>query len=77
MDQKKIRIVGACLALIVWAGLTAFAWFGPRSDFSYTERASLTQAPEITSDAILDGSFMEQFTEFTLDQFPFVMASVA
>ena len=70
MDQKKIRIVGACLALIVWAGLTAFAWFGPRSDFSYTERASLTQAPEITSDAILDGSFMEQFTEFTLDQFP-------
>ena len=70
MDQKKIRILGACLALIVWAGLTAFAWFGPRADFSYTERANLTQAPEITSDAILDGSFMEQFTEFTLDQFP-------
>ena len=70
MDQKKIRIFGLCAALILWAGLTAFAWFGPREDFSMTERAPLSQAPEISADAIADGSFMGAFTEFTLDQFP-------
>lgn len=70
MDQKKIRIAGVCVALVLWAGLTAFAWFGPRSDFSFTERAPLSQAPQISGEAILDGSFMGDFTEFTLDQFP-------
>lgn len=70
MDQKKIRVAGVCVALALWAGLTAFAWFGPRSDFSFTERAPLSQAPEISGEAILDGSFMGDFTEFTLDQFP-------
>lgn len=70
MNQKNIRILGAALALTLWAALTAFAWFGPRQDFSYTERANLTQAPELTAEAITDGSFMTDFTEFTLDQFP-------
>lgn len=70
MTQKNIRILGACLAAALWAVLTAFAWFGPRQDFSYTERASLSQAPELTAESVLDGSFMGDFEEFTLDQFP-------
>lgn len=70
MTQKNIRIAGLCVALTLWAALTAFAWFGPRSDFSFTERAALSQAPALTAEAVADGSFMTDFTEFTLDQFP-------
>ena len=70
MTQKNIRIAGASLAVLIWAALTAFAWFGPRQSFSFTERAELSQAPALTGEAVLEGSFMADFEEFTLDQFP-------
>jgi len=70
MTQKNIRIAGASLAVLIWAALTAFAWFGPRQSFSFTERAELSQAPALTGESLLDGSFMADFEEFTLDQFP-------
>ena len=70
MNNKTIRAVGAGLVVAVWAALVGFAWFGERSGFSMTERAPLTQAPELTAEALLDGSFMAEFEEFTLDQFP-------
>ncbi len=70
MNNKTIRAVGAVAVAAVWAVLTGFAWFGSRSDYSMTERAELTQAPEINAEAVLDGSFMAEFEEFTTDQFP-------
>lgn len=70
MNQKTIRIIGACAAIGLWAVLTAFCWFGPRAEFSYTERSQLSQAPELSGEAVIDGSFMKDFEEFSLDQFP-------
>lgn len=70
MNNKIIRAVGAGAVVAVWAALVGFAWFGSRSDFSMTERAPLTQAPDITAQAVMDGSFMEEFEEFSADQFP-------
>lgn len=66
----KIRIIGAILVLAVWAGLAGFAWFGAPQEFSEAERRPLDQMPEITAEGILDGSFMTDFTSYSLDQFP-------
>ncbi len=65
--MKKLYTI---LLLILWAGLTAFAWFGPVKDISEAERRPLAQIPEISADTVLDGSFMTDFEDFTLDQFP-------
>ena len=66
----KMRKLSVILVLVLWLGLTMSAWFGPRQDISETERRPLAQMPEITVKHLLDGSFMEKFEDFSLDQFP-------
>lgn len=58
------------LLLCLWLGLTAFAWFGPKQEASEAERRPLAQMPEVNAETILGGSFMADFEDYTLDQFP-------
>ena len=67
MNMKKISVI---LVIALWAVLTAFAWLGPRQDLSEAERRPLAQMPELSGKTLLSGSFMEDFEDFTLDQFP-------
>ena len=55
---------------ILWAGLAAFAWLHPAEEISDSERRKLAQMPQLTVQTLLDGSFMEDFEAYTLDQFP-------
>ena len=68
--MKRIRLVGLSALVLLWAALTAAAWFGPAKDFSDTERRKLAQFPKLTVQTVLDGKFMPEFETFTLDQFP-------
>ncbi len=70
MKHKTIRAVGLGLLVALWAGLAGFSWFGPRTASSQSERRPLKQAPEVSAEAIADGTFMGDFEDFTLDQFP-------
>lgn len=70
MDHKKIRAVGAAVLVMLWTALTVFSWFGKTKELSTSERRPLKQMPLLSMDTILDGSFMEDFEGFTLDQFP-------
>lgn len=65
--MKKFRILPL---LLLWGLFTAFAWFGPEKDVSLAERRSLAQMPECSWDSVLDGTFMEKFEDYSLDQFP-------
>ena len=65
--HKKIT---AILVLILWAALTALAWFTPAQETSDAERRPLAQFPELSLESVTDGTFMEKFTDYTLDQFP-------
>ena len=65
--MKKINLLPVAL---LWAVLTVFAWTVPTKEISEAERRPLVQFPEITGEALLDGSFMADFEEFSLDQFP-------
>lgn len=56
--------------LLLWAALTAFAWFTPAKELSEAERRPLAQFPAITLDSVLGGKFMKDFENFSLDQFP-------
>ena len=64
--MKKMRIIIAAL----WLALAVFAWVRPADALSESERRPLTQFPELSVKTIFDGSFMENFEDYTLDQFP-------
>ena len=70
--MKRINHRTLCLLLpaVLWAVLTFFAWTAPPKELSEAERRPLAQMPEVSADALWNGSFMEKFETFTLDQFP-------
>lgn len=65
MKKRNVMFVAA-----LWALVTAFAWFGPKQTLSDAERRPLAQFPSLSLETILDGSFMSDFEDYTLDQFP-------
>ena len=68
--NKKIRTVGVIAIVAIWALLTAFSWFGPKTEISEAERRPLAQMPEIKAETLLNGKFMSEFEDYSLDQFP-------
>ena len=70
MTTKRIRIVGIVILLLVWAALATVAWLKPETDTSDAERRQLAHFPELNTETLFDGSFMEAFETYTLDQFP-------
>ena len=70
MNSQKIRIIGGIAVTAIWAGLTLGAWVHSPEDFSQSERRKLSAFPEFTGKTVLNGSFMDKFETYTLDQFP-------
>ncbi|MBR1971810.1 MAG: hypothetical protein IKA16_00065 [Oscillospiraceae bacterium] len=65
-----MKKANAILLLALWAVITTFAWISPAKAFSDTERRPLEQKPAIRIDTLLNGSFMTDFEDYALDQFP-------
>ena len=70
MKNVKLRTFVLLIPVILWALLTAFAWFAPVQQTSEAERRPLAQMPEFSVDMLWNGSFMEKFETYSLDQFP-------
>ena len=68
--NKKIRTIGICVLVLVWALLAASLWLGPKEDYTNAERRPLSQMPELSASSLFSGKFMPDFEDFTLDQFP-------
>ena len=68
--KNKISSIGIAVLAALWLVITGFSWFGPTQDYSVSERRNLDQWPGISLETILDGSFMTDFEDYTLDQFP-------
>jgi len=71
MENNKKDMVYSLVVAVVFLGLVFACWLKPADDFSATERRQLEQFPELTVESIIDGKFMSEFEEYTLDQFPF------
>jgi len=67
----KIKYVATTLATLLFlGGFSLWAMLRPADEFSDTERRPLKQFPELSVQTLLEGSFMEFFEGYTLDQFP-------
>lgn len=66
--RKNIALLFLCAAFL--CGFLLWSLLKPDTLLSQTERRQLAQRPELRAEALLNGSFMEQFETYTLDQFP-------
>jgi hypothetical protein len=48
-----------------------FVWVTPSQELSIEERRKLNRFPEISTQSLLSGSFMQNFEEYAQDQFPY------
>ena len=64
--MKKMRVIIA----VLWLALVIFAWVRPSDAISESERRPLAQFPGLSANTLWNGSFMEKFEDYTLDQFP-------
>ncbi len=65
----KNKIICILLAVLLF-GLSGFAVLRPKDEYSASERRQLAQMPPVSVKTILSGTFMTEFEEYTLDQFP-------
>ena len=65
----KNKIVCIVMAVVLF-GLSVFAIARPKDEYSDTERRLLSQMPAVTVKSVMNGTFMTEFEEYTLDQFP-------
>ena len=70
MYVKKIRAAGTAVLVALWVALTVCLWFLPAKEMSEAERRPLAQAPTLSVQTLVDGSFMKDFESYTLDQYP-------
>lgn len=70
MNEKAKRIYLVSLLTLVFFGLSIFAVLKPADDYSLSERRKLDQMPSVSIKTLLNGRFMEDFEDYSLDQFP-------
>lgn len=70
MKLNKWNIFAMAAVAAVWLLLAVTAWLRPADAASDSERRELAQFPQVSTEKLLDGSFMTDFEDYTLDQFP-------
>ena len=68
--KKKSVVVTSVMAAVLF-GCSVLAWTKETDAFSDSERRELAKIPKFSVESMMDGSFMEDFESYTLDQFPF------
>lgn len=70
MKKKTEYIYTVAVMAMLIFGLAFWAVLKPADDFSESERRPLEQLPELSVKTLLNGDFMENFEDYTNDQFP-------
>lgn len=68
--KKQKGLPGLLVVGGVWAALSVWGMLKAPDDYSYSERRALESRPEATVESILSGSFVSDFEDYSLDQFP-------
>ena len=71
MTKNKRHIITCGVVVLVFALLSTLCFFGPKAEYSHSERRPLTSFPTLNQKSISSGAFMEQFERYAADTFPF------
>lgn len=69
MNNHKHKIVTCIFAFFICV-VSVICWFKPDYAYSDSERRELEQMPQMSTEKILSGEFMDKFEGYTTDQFP-------
>lgn len=67
-DRNKFLVI---VVSVFFGGMSLLCWGKKENSFSDSERRVLETFPAVTMESIWNGSFMDDFEEAALDQFPF------
>ncbi len=70
MNNKLKNIISVILFAVLLFATSAICLFKPETAFSESERRPLAAKPEISTESIFSGEYMENFEKYTVDQFP-------
>lgn len=70
MSDKRNHIVTTVLAALLLFSFFIGCLLKPADEISLTERRPLQAFPKITAKSILSGTFMKEFSDYAVDQFP-------
>ena len=70
MREQAKYLPGLLLICLLWLGLSLLCWFKTPQASSISERRQLAQLPQLSASTLLSGSYMRDFGEYALDQFP-------
>ncbi len=70
MKRHSQNLVTVIAAGAVIFGFSLWGLFGPKRDFSESERRVLAKLPELSVNTVFSGKFMSEFETYALDQFP-------
>lgn len=69
--NEKVKNITVVLLFCGFLGLfLAWGLISPDLDMSMSERRQLAQAPKLSAESVLKGSFMSEFEDYSVDQFP-------
>lgn len=68
--MKKEAKMTVLLLAVIFFGVSAACWIKPAAEYSVTERRKLEQFPKLTLESAAEGTFMTDFENYALDQFP-------
>ena len=68
--MKIKNIISVLLCGVFILALAAWCFFGPKAEYSESERRTLAKLPEITWESIYTGKFASGFEEYATDVFP-------
>ena len=70
MNNKLKNIISVILFSVLLFATSIVCLFKPETAFSESERRPLAAKPEISTESIFSGEYMENFEKYTVDQFP-------
>ena len=70
MAEKTKNKVVTAVSILFFLTFCIWIWAKKPLDFSNSERRELAQLPELSWDTVISGEFMEEFDNYSVDQFP-------
>lgn len=69
-EKRRFLVSLVTMAVILFGGFL-LCLTNPSEEISISERRKMAQFPKLSWEAVVDGEWMEDFEDYTLDQFPF------
>lgn len=70
MSNRAYNIYTVIVVSILFLSISLACLFSPEKDYSESERRALAGFPSVSLQTLANGQFMNEFTDYSLDQFP-------